>query len=108
MGKAKTPEPATIDTMSELERQRQAARIRKEVAARRLSLDRLDHDSALALAELEKQAEELEQHGQRERRRLAEQERLHGWLHGWLLLHIPLSAALLVLGVAHAVTALYY
>ena len=44
----------------------------------------------------------------RERRRLAEQERLHGWLHGWLLLHIPLSAALLVLGVAHAVTALYY
>jgi hypothetical protein len=44
----------------------------------------------------------------RERRRLAEQERLHGWLHGWLLLHVPLSAALLVLGVAHAVTALYF
>jgi hypothetical protein len=44
----------------------------------------------------------------RERRRLAEQERLHGWLHAWLLLHIPLSAALLVLGVAHAVAALYY
>jgi hypothetical protein len=38
----------------------------------------------------------------RERRQLAVQERLHHWLHGWLLLHIPLSVALLVLGVAHA------
>jgi len=42
----------------------------------------------------------------RERRQLAEQERLHHWLHGWLLLHIPLSVALLVLGVAHAVMSL--
>jgi len=39
----------------------------------------------------------------RDRRQLADQERLHHWLHGWLLLHIPLSVALLVLGVAHAV-----
>ena len=44
----------------------------------------------------------------RERRRLAEQERLYGWLHDWLLVHIPLSVALLILGVAHAVAALYY
>jgi hypothetical protein len=43
-----------------------------------------------------------------ERRQLAEQERLHHWLHGWLLVHIPLSVALLVLGVAHVVTSLYY
>jgi hypothetical protein len=43
-----------------------------------------------------------------ERRLLAEQERIHFWLHSWLLLHIPLSVALLVLGVAHVVTALYY
>src|SRR5262249_55640575 len=43
-----------------------------------------------------------------ERRQLPEQERLHHWLHGWLLIHIPLSALLLVLGVAHAVMALYY
>jgi hypothetical protein len=43
-----------------------------------------------------------------ERRLLAEQERLHHWLHGWLLVHIPLSVALLVLGVAHVVSALYY
>jgi hypothetical protein len=38
-----------------------------------------------------------------ERRQLAEQERLHHWLHGWLMIHVPLSVALLVLAVAHAV-----
>ena len=43
-----------------------------------------------------------------ERRLLAEQERLHGWLHGWLLVHVPLSVALLDLGAVHAVAALYY
>jgi hypothetical protein len=43
-----------------------------------------------------------------ERRHLGEQERLHRWLHAWLLLHVPLSAALLVLGVLHAVMSLYY
>src|SRR5262249_54356306 len=32
-----------------------------------------------------------------ERRDLAVQRRLHHWLHGWLLLHVPLTAALLVL-----------
>jgi hypothetical protein len=44
----------------------------------------------------------------RERRRLAEQERMWRWLHGWLLLHVPLSAALLILGVVHVVMSLYY
>jgi hypothetical protein len=43
-----------------------------------------------------------------ERRHYAEQERIHHWLHGWLLLHIPLSAALLVLGTLHAIVSLYY
>ncbi|HMF19753.1 MAG TPA: hypothetical protein VKE98_21285 [Gemmataceae bacterium] len=43
-----------------------------------------------------------------ERRRLDEQERLHRWLHGWLLVHVPLSIALLVLGLAHAVGSLYF
>jgi hypothetical protein len=43
-----------------------------------------------------------------ERRGYAEQERLHLWLHGWLLVHVPLSVALLVLGIAHVVSALYY
>lgn len=43
-----------------------------------------------------------------ERRQLGEQERLHRWLHAWLLVHVPLSAVLLVLGLAHAVLSLYY
>ncbi len=43
-----------------------------------------------------------------ERRLLAEQERLHRWLHGWLLVHVPVSAALLGLGVAHVWTAMRY
>lgn len=42
------------------------------------------------------------------RRELATQMRLYGWLHGWLRIHVPLSIALLVLGVVHVVTALYY
>jgi hypothetical protein len=41
-----------------------------------------------------------------ESRQLRRQERLHRWLHGWLLLHIPLSLALVVLGAVHAVVAL--
>lgn len=43
-----------------------------------------------------------------ERRLLREQERIHFWLHAWLLIHVPLSVALLVLGALHVVTALYY
>ena len=43
-----------------------------------------------------------------EARQLVRQERLHHWLHGWLLLHIPLSLALILLGAVHAVVALRY
>ena len=43
-----------------------------------------------------------------EARQLVRQERLHRWLHGWLLVHIPLSLALIVLGAVHAVVALKY
>ncbi len=43
-----------------------------------------------------------------EARQLVRQERLHHWLHGWLLVHIPLSLALILLGVVHAVVALRY
>lgn len=43
-----------------------------------------------------------------ERRLLGEQERLHHLLHGWLLVHIPLSVVLLVLGLAHAALSMYY
>jgi hypothetical protein len=43
-----------------------------------------------------------------EARQLARQARLHRWLHGWLLLHVPLSIALILLGAVHAVMALRY
>jgi len=43
-----------------------------------------------------------------EARQLTRQERLHHWLYGWLLLHIPLSLALILLGAIHAVMALRY
>jgi hypothetical protein len=43
-----------------------------------------------------------------EARQLARQETLHRWLHGWLLVHIPLSLALILLGAVHAVMALRY
>lgn len=59
------------------------------------------------LAEVKAQIEEMEQLCT-ERRQLADQERLHQLLHGWLLFHVPLSVGLLVLGVAHAAVSLYY
>jgi hypothetical protein len=43
-----------------------------------------------------------------EKRQLDHQIRLHHWLHGWLLIHLPVSAALLLLAFIHAVVALHY
>ncbi len=43
-----------------------------------------------------------------ERRQLLVQRRLHLWLHTWLLCHVPLSFAFLVLTAAHAVLSLRY
>ena len=43
-----------------------------------------------------------------EARQLMRQEQLHQWLHGWLVVHIPLSLALILLGAIHAVMALRY
>jgi hypothetical protein len=43
-----------------------------------------------------------------EARQLVRQERLHQLLHGWLLVHIPISLALILLGAVHAVMALRY
>lgn len=43
-----------------------------------------------------------------ERRQLNQQKQLHHWLHGWLLLHVPLSLALLLLAAVHAVMAVRY
>jgi len=43
-----------------------------------------------------------------EKRELDRQRRMHDILHGWLLVHIPTSYALLLLGAVHAVYALRY
>ena len=43
-----------------------------------------------------------------ERRQLGEQARMHVWLHVWLLLHIPITVVLLVLGTIHAVMSVYW
>lgn len=42
------------------------------------------------------------------RRQFDLQARIHGWLHGWLLVHVPLSFALGVLLAAHVPLALWY
>ena len=57
-------------------------------------------DFHTAIADLENICEE--------ERQLMRQARLHRVLHGWLLLHVPVSIALLVLAVAHVVVALRY
>jgi hypothetical protein len=43
-----------------------------------------------------------------EKRELDQQSRYHRILHGWLLVHIPFSYAVLLLGAIHAVTALKF
>jgi hypothetical protein len=43
-----------------------------------------------------------------EERQLMRQARMHALLHGWLLVHVPLSLALLALAVVHVVVALRY
>jgi len=43
-----------------------------------------------------------------EERQLLRQERIHGVLHGWLIVHVPLSFALMALAVVHIVMALRY
>jgi hypothetical protein len=43
-----------------------------------------------------------------EERQLNRQRRMYHWLHVWLLVHVPLSIVLLVLGGVHAVMALRY
>jgi hypothetical protein len=43
-----------------------------------------------------------------EEHQLIRQIRIYQWLHGWLLVHVPLSIVLLALGAVHAVMALRY
>ena len=77
-----------------------ASVVQAESAFARLRMFPLPQPILEAVTQLEQLCEE--------RRQLAEQERLQHWLHGWLFLHVPLSAALLVAGVAHVIASLYY
>jgi len=43
-----------------------------------------------------------------EEQQLSHQIKIYRWLHGWLVVHVPLSIALLVMGAVHAVIALRY
>jgi hypothetical protein len=43
-----------------------------------------------------------------EKRQLDHQARLHRLLHAWLLVHLPASAALILLSIVHAIGALRY
>lgn len=44
----------------------------------------------------------------REKRELRWQQSIHNWLHTWLLIHGPISWAMMLMSVIHAVAALYY
>jgi hypothetical protein len=61
---------------------------------------RLDPGAAPVVDALERLCE----HG----RQLDRQARIHVWLHNWLAVHLPLSVAMIVLMVVHAVAALDY
>ena len=43
-----------------------------------------------------------------QREQIEMQRRLHVWLHGWLLVHVPLSYVMVLLAAVHAVMSLYY
>ncbi len=76
---------------------RQAERARVIFEDLRTKLDVRAHPAADALENLCDQ-----------RRQLAEQQKLHFWLHSWLVVHLPLSVALIVLMFVHIYVALKY
>jgi len=61
----------------------------------------------LVSAEIQEITKRLEQICEEERQ-LRRQVFLHQWLHAWLLMHVPLSFALLLLGCVHALVAWRY
>jgi hypothetical protein len=69
--------------------------------------ERFDRLRTALPPELQSTAGELENICEEERQ-LTRQLKLHKFLHGWLLVHIPLSFALLALAVVHLVVALGY
>jgi hypothetical protein len=77
------------------------------IAERDFSRAKFQHLRILMPAKLHPVIEDLESICE-EKRELDQQTRYHRILHGWLLVHIPLSYALLLLGTVHAIIALRY
>ena len=77
------------------------------LADERSAMPRFDKVRALVPSDYHAAIADLENICEEERQ-LIRQSRLHRVLHGWLLVHVPLSIALLVLAFAHIVMALRY
>ena len=78
-----------------------------EIADRAASKDMFNQLRLLLPGHLHPTVDDLENICE-EKRELDQQTRYHRILHGWLLVHIPLSYAVLLLGAIHAVVALAY
>ena len=65
------------------------------------------YDARTADPKLHEIVADLEAHCE-QRAQLEAQRRLHHWLHGWLLIHVPLSWTMIFLTAVHAVMSLYY
>ena len=73
----------------------------------RFSLHQFDRLRTVLPAPLHATVQRLERICEEERQ-LSRQIRLHHLLHGWLLIHVPLSLALLALALVHIAMALRY
>ena len=80
---------------------------RQPIADRDMAKNMFDQLRLLLPANLHSTVEDLENICE-EKRELDQQTLYHRILHGWLLVHIPLSYAVLVLGAIHAIKALAY
>jgi hypothetical protein len=85
----------------------QAPTRRHPLADASTALGRFDKLRPLVPASLHPAVADLESICEEERQ-LMRQERLHGALHAWLLVHVPASFALMALSVAHIIGALRY
>ena len=92
-------DPATLKTLP-ADSQKLSSSVRAATAFEQARLSVLGDDMLEVVDEIEKICNE--------RRMFLRQQRMHHWLHTWLFVHIPLSVALLVFGILHALTAIYY
>lgn len=89
--------PLLQDQVGFREQRGAAVQVREELATLRERVPLAAKESLLDLGQIIRQRVDLER-----------QRRLHHFLHGWLLVHVPLSYAMFILGIVHAVLALRY